>query len=268
MINSAKKMFYPAALAAGVLLSSNAMAFEDFQVTEGSVPGAAVNTYTADRFVGGYQEIVTFGAGTFDVSILWTAGQFFDDGAGVASQVGGFGASSYDMYGLFQASGTFVPNGAGGSLFTFNSGGTLNLLIDADKDNAYAAPLTGDLAWTATGNTADDILIATGEVLSGAGVLDPTLSTCGPGVNCGSFGTNTDFNLTAAGKNFFTAPIPFYNVSFQSGQFDNFNVVGTQSIVGSLDAVFNVPEPSVLALFGLGLLGMGGVARRKTKAKA
>jgi hypothetical protein len=35
-----------------------------------------------------------------------------------------------------------------------------------------------------------------------------------------------------------------------------------------LDAVFNVPEPSVLALFGLGLLGMGGVARRKTKAKA
>lgn len=261
-----------AIVAAGAMLSTNAMAFEMFQIQEDSVAGAVTNLITADRITGGYEEVVTFGAGVFDVSILWTAGQYFDGGTSQTAQVGGLGANNYDMYGLFQASGTFSTVGTV-TTFVFNPGGSLDLIIDPDQDSGYpaGAPLTGDLAWTATGNTADDYLIATGEVITGNGRLDPSQCDAGggTGVNCGSFGTDTSFDLTAAGENFFVAPNPFYDLSFQSGQFVNFPVAGTQTIVGSLDAVFGrVPEPATLALFGLGLAGMAGVARRKTKQQA
>ena len=52
-----------------------------------------------------------------------------------------------------------------------------------------------------------------------------------------------------------------------SGQLNNFEVSGTQTINGSFDVVFknNVPEPSSIALMGLGFIGLGFAGRKKAK---
>jgi len=274
-LNTLNKTLLAAALTTGLVVSgSNAMAaniFPDFNVQEGVVPGGTgSNLFTADKITGNYNEIVTFGAGTFDVSLKWNAGQYVaDDGANsLTTQLGSFGAAGYGMYALFQASGTFTTV-AGVSTFTFTPGGSLNLFLDPSANTAFTAPLNGASAWSRS-LFGDDVLVGTGAAVAGGGQLNPGLSTCsaggGSGINCGSFGSTTSFALTDFGKTYFVSPTPFYNLAFESGQFNNFQVTGTQNINGSMDVVFGtaVPEPTTIALLGMGLIGFG--FRRRNQA--
>lgn len=221
-------------------------------------------TFTADKITGNYVEVITFGAGTFDITLRWNAGQFVaNDGVDVLAAGDTNLGNTYGLYALFRGTGTFVAGPT--TTFMLDPLGSLNVFLDPGRDTTFMTPANGGSAWGVTQNGAD-ILLASGAAASGSGMLDTNCPTTT--INCGSFGQTNEFNLTAAGSNFFTGPVPFYNLVLESGQFNNFTVAGTQVINGSLDVVFNrTPEPTSIALVGLALAGLGFASRRRNGAK-
>jgi len=241
--------------------SAQTTVFPDFQVDP---LGPAAN-FTADKMTGNYVEIANFNPnGTFTANLYWKAAAFVaNDGTNqLNSSTSGLG-SSYGLYGLYNASGTFSTNASGRTDFVFTPGSAGALTVYLDPNNNSVFTENGGSGFNASGN-GEDTILGTGVPLSGNGFLDPNTGQCTIGIFCGAFGSTTSFNLTNTGSGFFVAPSPFYSLSFQSGQLNNFTPAGRQVINGSLDVTLTaVPEPASVALLGLGLVALSLSRRRK-----
>lgn len=265
---SFKKILTGFALAGGILVAGSAAAFPIFTVDANGISAGdagTVNPFQADKIIGNYFEVITFGAGTFNVELLWTGGQFSDTATATTYTAGQTGLGvNYGLYALFTGSGTWSTSG-GTTTFSLTPGGSLSVFYDDNADTtSNGFPVDASTAWSLS-NTADDIQIASGTGTAGSGSL-----TCSTGNNCGSFGQVTSFTLMNGGSNFFTIPNPFYNFSLQNGQFNGFSVSAgaTQKLNGSADVEFQTPEPSILALMGLGLVGLAMVRRKGSKGSS
>lgn len=232
-------------------------------------PDGTYANVVADKITGNYVETATFNSnGTFNVSLMWTAGQFVTDGGTTPLAGGDTGlGNTYGIYALYKGSGTSsTVNGVTTFTFTPSASDSLQLYLDTSRNTKTAALATSGTGDFTLSGASDDILLGAGSPIDGVGSLNTQLSTCGTkGINCGSFGASSTFALTAIGSSYFISPVPFFNLTMQSGQLNNFQASGTQTINGSLDVVFAnaVPEPASLGLLGLGLLGLGFVRGRK-----
>jgi hypothetical protein len=239
-------------LVAGV--AQAAPAYEDFTISEGSVPGALANSFTADKMNGGYFEKLTINPDfTFATTAYANFGQFFkDDGTNLVSptQLNCLGANCYGLYATFTSTG-YV---SGPSSFV-GTAGAFELYIDPDQNTTLALGATGADPVVIGGN-ADDYKIAFSTDLFAA------LGLVG---NPGAFDLwFKNFTLTALGEGYFTSPDPFHLVVNVDGDFDNFVIApGTINVTGDVSAVFGIPEPGTLALAGLALAGIGLASRRK-----
>lgn len=274
-----KTLMACAVTAALGMASSSVLAqstYPTFTINEGAVSGAIARELTAGKIIGGYTEVGSFtptseAGGTFTASLKWEADGFYASNGttSVPSQLGATTDNQYRLYALYTAQGTYSTSSSGNT-FSYTPGGSFQFFLDPNSNTSFVEAATGADQWGTLGS-GDDVLLATGVPTAGEGNVTVNATTCpaggGQGINCGSFGTTSSFVLEEAGLDYFIAPSPFYQLSFQSGQLNNFPPSGRQVINGSLDVVFGasneVPEPATIAMVGLGLLGLGLARRRK-----
>jgi hypothetical protein len=160
------------------------------------------------------------------------------------------------------ASAAYVYNVYGGDSFDLTGDWWLKGYAPAD----YGYSLLGTSSTTDTFTFSPLYNVFIVQVNTGDSILADTVQGCN-GLGCGFLGTNTTGNVPDAGVNIGGPPDGLYSqvgsVYIDNGGF--FVVDGTGFFATSL-TVYVAPVPAAVWLFGSGLLGLVGMARRKARA--
>lgn len=241
---------------------SSASAVPVFEVTP-SVVGGPASPFQANTLSGTASTLLTLDPTTNTVQgsgyIAMTA--FNLDSVPLSPNVTGLN-TAYDLYTTFSyttslTSGTF---GEPGSTYDVTSL-TYNLWAADPAGSTTFTPANAD-GTPATAVNGAAQLVGTGTLIEGTAGFNA--------LGGASFNSTNTYVNTAFGSTFFTAPVPFFDISFDEfnnttqGFTRNGNFIALNSAAGTID--FNrtsVPEPATLALVGIAMLGIGASTRKR-----